>query len=55
MNYRLSLSSDRLKKTAFALVTLTSLVTGQVLSQPFIQDAQAKTYQYKKIGMPSCI
>ena len=48
MNYRLSLSSDRLKKTAFALVTLTSLVTGQVLSQPFIQDAQAKTYQYKK-------
>jgi hypothetical protein len=48
MNYRLSLSSDRLKKTAFALFTLTSLVTGQVLSQPFIQDVQAKTYQYKK-------
>ena len=48
MNYRLSLSSDRLKKTAFALFTLTSLVTGQVLSQPFIQDAQAKTYQSQK-------
>ncbi len=50
MNHRLLAPSTsiRLKKAAFAVLTLTSLVGGQVLSQPFIQEAQAKTYHYQK-------
>ncbi len=50
MNYRLlaPVTSIRVKKTIFAALTLTSLLGGQVLSQPFIQTAQAKTYHHQK-------
>jgi hypothetical protein len=50
MNYRLlsPSTSIRLKKAVFAALTLTSLVGGQVLSQPFLQTAQAKTYHHQK-------
>lgn len=36
------------KKTVFAALTLASLVGTQVLSQPFIQPVEAKTYRYQK-------
>jgi hypothetical protein len=50
MNYRLFAPSTsiRVQKAVFAALTLTSLVGGQVLSQPFIQTAQAKTYHHQK-------
>ena len=41
-------SSIRVKKAVFAALTLTSLIGGQVLSQPFIQPAEAKSYHHQK-------
>ena len=41
-------TSIRVQKAVFAVLTLTSLVGGQVLSQPSIQPAQAKTYHHQK-------